>query len=1046
MTRTTDAGPDAARARDVLAELTDPAGALLVGVRHHAPSLATALPALLDAAEPDVLHVELPADLQDWLPWLADPRTRAPVALAAVPPHPVDGTGITGPAFYPFADFSPELVALRWAARRGVPAVAADLPLSDPAWRHPRRTGTGRPGLEHAMRARLTGRDSDDLWDRLVEVGAPGSSPEAVRRAALLAGWALRRDAEDGAGVDPLDLRRERWMRSGLAGAADAGHRVAAVIGAFHAPALTATAVRAPEPEPDPGPSPTASAAPPWTVSLIPYTYALLDERSGYPAGIRDPEWQHQVLAAGGDPQELAEALTRTAVRICARLRAQDHPSGPADATEIIRLATDLARLRGLPAAGRGELLEAVQSTLAQGEPLGRGRAVSRALEHVLVGDRTGQPTPDAPRGGLGPAVERELADLGLPGPDGAGGRAERELRLDPRRSARDRRRELLLRRLRVCGIPYATEREVSGAGGAETVTTRWHVAWTPATAAMLVAAGVRGVTPAQAAEGTLRARHRTELAAGGPTAAQVIAGLEEAAACDLTALTAERLAETAGIVPASGTLPELLAALTLLDRLAVPHDGAAATAATVELLTGAAVRQLDGLTGSEDPADARALLELAHRADASGGLRLTDALARLARDGSPLMSGAAHAVRVLLGQQRPGDLGERVASWVDTATAPEGRAALTARLTGLLTAAGPLLETAPQALTPLLERVVELPDQPFLERLPALRGGFDTLSPAARDRLLAAVEDELGGPLATLPDTDPTALARWTAADLAARAALAALDLLPHATGATPTALPVPRAAGQRAATAGARGGTATGVTTGTGAPAGRGSGAPARTGPLSTARPWPVPRPPPVTTPGRPRARPRSRGTATRPRVTPVARVGARSRSPPEAEHPGPARPRTGHRPSPAAPRASGRSFRTTAGASCWGGAPSAFPRGRGRRPPHWTSCTGRAAAKARAAIWSAVTAAAADARPPTRGCASGPVNSPPCSAPASARRSWPPPSRPGVRTPCSRSTRTGPGLPWTCCAPYCGTRAASPRPGWPPCGPWSGSWSRS
>ncbi|MGW3296837.1 DUF5682 family protein [Streptomyces xiamenensis] len=822
MTRTTDAGPDAARARDVLAELTAPAGALLIGVRHHAPSLATALPALLDAAEPDVLHVELPADLQDWLPWLADAQTRAPVALAAVPPDPTDGTGITGPAFYPFADFSPELVALRWAARRGVPAVAADLPLSDPAWRHPRRTGTGRPGLEHAMRAGLTGRDSDDLWDRLVEVGAPGSSPEAVRRAALLAGWALRRDAEDGAGIDPLDLRRERWMRSGLAGAADRGHRAAAVIGAFHAPALTATAVRSPEPDPDP--SPTAAAAPPWTVSLIPYTYALLDERSGYPAGIRDPEWQHQVLAAGGDPQELAEALTRTAVRICAQLRAQDHPSGPADATEIIRLATDLARLRGLPAAGRGELVEAVQSTLAQGEPLGRGRAVSRALEHVLVGDRTGRPAPDAPRGGLGPAVERELADLGLPGPDGAAGRAERELRLDPRRSPRDRRRELLLRRLTVCGIPYATEHRVSGAGGAEAVTTRWHVAWTPATAAMLVAAGIRGVTPAQAAEGTLRARHRTERAAGGPTAAQVIAGLEEAAACELTALTAERLAETAAIVPASGTLPELLAALTLLDRLAGPDDAAVATGPTVELLTGAAVRQLDGLTGSEDQADARALLELAHRADASGGLRLTDALARLARDGSPLMSGAAHAVRVLLGQQRPGELGERVASWVDTATTPEGRAALTARLTGLLTAAGPLLETAPQALAPLLERVVELPDRPFLERLPALRGGFDTLSPAARDRLLAAVEDELGAPLATLPDTDPSTLARWTAADLTARTALAALDLLPPASGATPTAVPAPRAAGQRAATAGAQGGTATATTTGTGAPAGAG------------------------------------------------------------------------------------------------------------------------------------------------------------------------------------------------------------------------------
>ncbi|WP_146064713.1 DUF5682 family protein, partial [Streptomyces sp. SM1] len=88
---------------------------------------------------------------------------------------------------------------------------------------------------------------------------------------------------------------------------------------------------------------------PGWTTSLIPYTYALLDERSGYPAGIRDPEWQDMVLRAQGDPAALEEALTRAAVRVCAELRGLGHPSGPADAREICRLASDLARLRGLP-------------------------------------------------------------------------------------------------------------------------------------------------------------------------------------------------------------------------------------------------------------------------------------------------------------------------------------------------------------------------------------------------------------------------------------------------------------------------------------------------------------------------------------------------------------------------------------------------------------------------------------------------------------------------------------------------------------------------
>ncbi|MDT0345605.1 DUF5682 family protein [Streptomyces litchfieldiae] len=768
----TEPDPGARQVSDALAELTDPAGPFLIGVRHHAPSLAAAVPRLLDAAGPAVLLVELPAEFQDWLPWLAHEETRAPVALAAVPGA---GESTGDPAFYPFADFSPELAALRWAARRGVPAIAADLPLHLRGHRSPGPSGPGRPGLGHALRTRLTGRRGDDLWDRLVEATAPGSPPEAVRRAALLTGWALRRDAAEGPGVDPLDLDRERWMRARLAEAAAGGRRVAAVVGAFHTPALTARAAAGDDAPPA---GADLAAAEAWTVSLIPYTYALLDERSGYPAGIRDPEWQHQVLDSAGDPAALDHALTRTAVRICGELRAQDHPAGPADAREITRLAADLARLRGLPAPGRGELIEAVGTTLTQGEPLGRGRAVSHALERVLIGSRTGGPAPGTPRGGLGPAVETEVAELGLPGPADATAPA-RDLRLDPVRSPLDRRRELLLRRLTVCGIPYAEEQPVTGAGGADAVTTRWSLRWTPATAAMLTAASVRGVTAAQAAEGTLRERHRAERGAGGPTAAQVVAGLDHAAACGLDALTAERLAETRAVLPATGALPELLAALTLLDRL---RAAGLPTGDTADLLTAAAVRQVAGLTGSEDPADARALVELGHRADRFGGIRLTAALAALAAEGAPLMRGAAAALRTLLGHQRPEALGRLVASWVDAATGPESRAALTARLTGLLTAAGPLLEASPAALGPLFDRVAELPDRRFLDRLPALRAGFDTLSPAARDRLLDVVEDRVGDRIGALPDAgaDADTLALWTRADLTARDVLAGRGLLP--------------------------------------------------------------------------------------------------------------------------------------------------------------------------------------------------------------------------------------------------------------------------
>ncbi|WP_404870874.1 DUF5682 family protein [Kitasatospora griseola] len=775
----------------------DGPGPYLIGVRHHAPSIAAVLPALLDAARPDVLLVELPEEFQPWLGLLADERTEAPVALAAATAE--EGSG---PAFYPFADFSPELTALRWAARHGVPVVACDLPLAHRAT-GTRDTGSAPQGLADALRRRLTGRPDEDLWDRLVEAPAPGSTPEEVRRAALLVGWALRQDAHT---VDPLDLHRESWMRARIHAESVNGRRVTAVIGAFHAPALL-TDDRTPGAPPTtvadlpqhaatdlpstPVPA-TAIASPagpdPYVISLVPYTYPLLDARSGYPAGIRDPEWQHTVLAAGGDPGRLAAELTRTAVRICAALRGQGHPAGPADGREVVRVAGDLGRLRGLPAAGRGELIEAVQTVLAQGEPLGRGRAVARALEEVLVGTRTGRPTPAAPRTGLGPAVEALLAELGLPH---AAEPSPRELRLDPHRSGLDARRDLLLRRLEVCGVPYGEPVAVTGAGGTDAVGSRWRVQWTPAVAAMLTVAGMRGVTPAQAADGTLRERLRREREAGGSTARQIIDGLAAAAGCALPGLSAARLDQLADEVTAVASLPELLDGLALLDRLAAGHlagpDAAAPllgpAAAAAELLTVAAVRGLDGLAGSDDAADARALVEFARRADADGGIRLGHALRRLADDGSPLIRGAAGATRALLGHQEPAEFGGRVASWVDAATAPDSRVALGRSLRGLLTAAEGLLTAAPAALEPLLARVTELPDEAFLDRLPALRGGFDTLSPAARDRLLAVVEERLGTHVDTLPtELDPATLATWARADLTARHILEAGGLLPVA------------------------------------------------------------------------------------------------------------------------------------------------------------------------------------------------------------------------------------------------------------------------
>ncbi|MFC7330488.1 DUF5682 family protein [Marinactinospora rubrisoli] len=813
-------GPDPDAAVDALVDCRLP---LLIGVRHHSPVLAAAIPELLTAADPDVVCVELPLEAEPWLPWLAHPDTVAPVAL--VVGHAEGGT----PAFYPFADFSPELAAVRWAARHGVPVRAIDLPAGvavhgEPVARSDRASGP----LAAVMRARGV-TDAEELWDRMVEGPAYGVHPGRIRRAALAMGWLNRCDERLRGGVTPRDLVREAWMRRRLAEitAETGARRPVAVVGSFHAAALlpgvadAATAEELPPTADVPVPEPGSHPATGVTTALIPYTFGLLDSRSGYPAGIRDPEWQQDVFAAGGRPDLVETAAARRAAGIAARLRADGHVAGVPDTAAAFRMARDLAALRGLAAPGRRELVEGLTSALAQGEPLGRARAVARAAHQELVGDRRGAPAPAAPASGLRRHVEALLAELGLPGPGDRGG--ERELRLDPLRSDRDRARHIALSRLRAAGVGYAEERSLSGVGGAEALGRDWRAAWRATTAATLELAACYGVTLEQAAHGRLAAQARADT--GTPTgeltpeaAGRLLTSAAECALPGLVAGLVERIdtevLPRAGLSDAvdlhdhverivSGQVPGMRrgTAAGSADPPGREADDTAAGGPAAPFtaldrlrsrLVESAVGAVAGVAGSTDPADAAALLRVvrlvqsqADRPGAVGAEHLLWRLNRLARDGGPLAQGAGAAALVLMDGLPRATFGARLAGWLDaTDTARSGSAtdggsggaALAHRLAGALTVASPVIEGDPGVLDLLAARVEHWPDPGFLTRLPALRDGFETLSTAARDRFLAAVADRLGTIDEVDTDVTPEQRAAWAAADVAARAAVEAL------------------------------------------------------------------------------------------------------------------------------------------------------------------------------------------------------------------------------------------------------------------------------
>ncbi|MDQ3059095.1 MAG: DUF5682 family protein [Pseudomonadota bacterium] len=94
------------------------------GIRHHGPGCARSLLRAFDALQPDCVLVEGPPDAEGALAFLVSEQMAPPVALLSYCPDEPQRA-----VYHPFAVFSPEWQALRWALLKQVPVSFIDLPV-----------------------------------------------------------------------------------------------------------------------------------------------------------------------------------------------------------------------------------------------------------------------------------------------------------------------------------------------------------------------------------------------------------------------------------------------------------------------------------------------------------------------------------------------------------------------------------------------------------------------------------------------------------------------------------------------------------------------------------------------------------------------------------------------------------------------------------------------------------------------------------------------------------------------------------------------------
>ncbi len=165
-----------------------------MGVRHHGPGSARGVLAELDRIDPDIILIEGPADADPLVGFVGAADMTPPVAILA---YAVDRPAVA--AFWPFAAFSPEWQAMRWANESDVPVRFCDLPAA-------MVLAHGRRGDQDATET----SDEDPTLDLAEPDGLDASAPVRTDPIGVLA---------DAAGYDDP----ERWWDDVIETRSDGG-------------------------------------------------------------------------------------------------------------------------------------------------------------------------------------------------------------------------------------------------------------------------------------------------------------------------------------------------------------------------------------------------------------------------------------------------------------------------------------------------------------------------------------------------------------------------------------------------------------------------------------------------------------------------------------------------------------------------------------------------------------------------------------------------------------------------------------------------------
>ncbi|MBE0335608.1 DUF5682 family protein [Paenibacillus sp. 23TSA30-6] len=476
-------------------------GVHIFGVRHLSPGGAKHLLDELNHIRPTAVLIEGPSDATEEIRHLAEQATRPPVALLAFTSDLPVRT-----ALWPFASYSPEYQAMKWANAHHAMCAFIDLPSSvmiglEDLRRQTLKDANTPVQAEHITSfsiydriAVLAGEDDYDMyWERNYEHNL---NQGAYREAILAFSSHVRALTEEDERVSAVhefayNAIRESYMRRKIKEAITAGHepeRIVVICGAYHAAALADLSHSMTDEELNCLPTRATR------LTLMPYSYYKLSSMSGYGAGNHAPYYFEMMWSRmqQGTLDELPHEYLSSVAR---QLRQKGTHRSTAEVIEAVRMAQSLSALRGGSVPVLRDLRDAAQTLLGHGDL----SVVAEALSELNVGTAIGQLAEGVSQTPLQDDLNRLFKSLKLTKYKTT---VATDLMLDLRENRRasseasaylDLNRSFLLHRLKLLDIPFAQFRSA----GQEQATwaEHWVVQWSPETEIQVVESTLLGET-----------------------------------------------------------------------------------------------------------------------------------------------------------------------------------------------------------------------------------------------------------------------------------------------------------------------------------------------------------------------------------------------------------------------------------------------------------------------------------------------------------------------------------------------------------------------